>query len=80
MMYKVLRDMTPTYLKNDFILGNDGVYNLGGPGSNANVMLPKPKTNFLKKSFKFSGARLWNSLPTDTKLQNTLLSFKRRLP
>ena len=78
MMYKILRDMTPTYLKNDFILGNDGVYNLRG--SNVNVMLPKPKTNFLKKRFRFSGARLWNSLPTDTKLQNMLLSFKRCLP
>ena len=66
------------YLKIDFILGNDGVYNLRG--SNVNVILPKPKPNFLMKSFKFSGAKLWNSLPLNTKLQNTLLSFKRHLP
>ena len=78
MIYKILRDEAPTYLKNDFILGNDGVYNLRG--SNVNVILPKPKTNFLKKSFKFSGAKLWNNLPLNTKLQNTLLSFKRHLP
>ena len=78
MMYKILRDEAPIYLKNDFILSNDGVYNLRG--SNVNVILPKPKTNFLKKSFKFSGAKLWNNLPLNTKLQNTLLSFKRHIP
>ena len=78
MMYKILCDEAPTYLKNDFILGNDGVYNLRG--SNVNVILPKPKTDFLKKSFKFSGAKLWNNLPLNTKLQNTFLSFKRHLP
>ena len=73
MMYKILRDEAPIYLKNDFIVGNDGVYNLRG--SHVNVMLPKPKNNLLKKSFKFSGAKLWNNLQLNTKLQNTLLSF-----
>ena len=50
MIYKILRDEAPIYLNNKFMLGNDGVYNLRG--SNVNVMLPKPKTNFWKKSFK----------------------------
>ena len=31
------------------------------------LALPKPKTNYLKRSFKYSGAVLWNSLPSEAK-------------
>ena len=44
-----------------------------------NVLLPKRNTEYLKKSFKFSGAKLWNELPIETKLQDTLGSFKNKL-
>ena len=27
------------------------------------LMLPRPRTNYLKQSFSYSGALLWNSLP-----------------
>ena len=30
--------------------------------SPTDLALPKPKREFLKKSFKYSGAKLWNSL------------------
>ena len=33
-MCKILRDEAPTYLKNDFTLGDDGVYNLRGSNVN----------------------------------------------
>ena len=36
----------------------------------------KPNTNYLKNSFAHSGAKLWNSLPSETKLSNNLRSFK----
>ncbi len=36
--------------------------------SNAvNFHIPKPKTNFFKKSISYSGALLWNSLPISAK-------------
>ncbi len=36
--------------------------------SNAvNFHIPKPETNFLKKSISYSGALLWNSLPISAK-------------
>ena len=38
-----------------------------------------PKTEYMKKSFKFPGAKLWNELPDDFKLTETLSSFKRKL-
>ena len=32
------------------------------------LILPNPKRDYLKKSFKYSGAKLWNSLSTEAKL------------
>ena len=31
------------------------------------IALPKPRKEFLKKSFKYSGAKLWNSLSRKAK-------------
>ncbi len=41
-------------------------YNLRS--SSTDLLVPIPKRDFLKRSFKYSGAKLWNSLSTDAKL------------
>ena len=46
------------------------------------LTLPKPRREFLKlnkASFKHSGAKLWNSLPIDAKLGESIYSFKNLL-
>ena len=40
------------------------------------LTLPKPKRKKLKKSFKYSGAVLWNQLSIEEKLEESLHSFK----
>ena len=78
MMYKVLNGIAPAYLKRYFSYGADtSRYFLRGSG--VNLSLPKPNTDYMKKSFKFSGAKLWNSLPVQLKLLPTLSTFKRGL-
>ena len=48
--------------------------------SETDLKLPKPGTNFLKRSFKYSASALWNNLPIDTKNATTTLNeFKRLL-
>jgi hypothetical protein len=56
-------------------MSNNEFHNLR---SNAvNFHIPKPKTNFLKKSISYSGALLWNSLPILAKEQDiTINQFK----
>ena len=34
------------------------------------LALPRPYTNFLKRSFKYSGAMLWNNLSYEAKMMN----------
>jgi hypothetical protein len=41
------------------------------------LALPKPKTIFLKRSFKYSASMLWNNLPLDAKRATSLSQFKR---
>ena len=43
------------------------------------LSLPKPRTEYLKKSFSYSGALLWNSLPPRAKEAKNISQFKKRI-
>lgn len=53
------------------------------PSTRASVsgdcVLPKCKTSFGQSSFTFNGPRLWNSLPSDLKLQTNMNTFNKGL-
>ena len=36
------------------------------------LALPKPRTEYIKRSFSYSGAALWNSLPRDLRESNSV--------
>ena len=41
------------------------------------LVLPKARTDYLKKRFAYSGAKSWNSLPENVKCSENILKFKR---
>ena len=41
--------------------------------------LPKPNTNYLKKSFSYSAASQWNNLPNNLRTIESLRSLKEKL-
>ena len=43
------------------------------------LQLGKPRTNYIKKSFSYYGARVWNILPKSCKVESSLSSFKTKL-
>ena len=49
-------------------------YTLYGSDS---LLLPTPRTNFMKRTFHYRGGRLWNNLPSIIKISATLPSFKK---
>ena len=78
MMFKILNGQTPDYLSNKFIFRNDTTcYRLRN--SDMRLALPQPRTDYVRKSFSYSGAALWNSLPTDIRVSKTLGEFKMKL-
>ena len=75
-MYKTLNELAPGYLQCLFTQSHVNDYNLRN--LEGKLSLPKPNTNYLKRSFCFSGTCLWNNLPQDLiKSVGSVRQFKR---
>ena len=75
MVYKSLNGLAPNYLLPKFTYrSNISSYSLRGTNDNLTVSLPH--TNFMKNSFSYSGAVLWNSLPIELWQANSLGAFR----
>ena len=80
LMYKILNDHTATSLKDLFrkkYETHQNAYNLRN--NETDLMPAKPKTEFLKRTFGYSGATLWKNLPQELKLAESISSFKRQI-
>ena len=79
MINKVFNNYTGLNLKEALIRRNDVQTNYELRNGHTDIALAKPKREFLKKSFNYSGAKLWNSLPSDIKQAESIYSFKNLL-
>ena len=61
MIFKTLQGLAPNYLRQLLNVSNNNSYQLRS--NNRNLSLPKPRTNFCKKSFSYRGAVMCNDLP-----------------
>ena len=78
LMYKTLHGMTPDYLRSRFVYrDNARAYRLRNTENK--LVLPQPRTDYLKRSFLYSGAQLWNNLPLDLRQASSLTDFKSKL-
>ena len=80
MTFKALGGMAPEYLAQMFHVSVNQTYQLRN--NNQKLYLPKPKTNFLKRSFSYRGAVSWNQilmgkLPIMEIPETSISSFKR---
>ena len=74
-MFKIFNNDCPTYLREQFHR-TSGIHDYNLRGSNYDLQLPLPKTNFLKRSFSYQGAMAWNQLSNETREMGDLTSFK----
>ena len=77
-IYKVLENHTAPNLKDLFSRRNVSQNSYELRNSETDLSIKKPKTEFLKKTFGYSGAVLWNS-PQDVKMAESLISFKTKV-
>ena len=75
-MYKILNDHTAPGLRGSFVRREIDQTNYHLRNTATDLTLPKPKREFLKKSFKYSGAVLWSQFSIEEKLAESLHSFK----
>ena len=76
MMFKILNDDAPTYLRNLFTARGTR-YTLRN--SEIKLNIPKPRANYLKRCLCYSGALLWNSLPQNIRRLSSLSLFNNSL-
>ena len=76
-LYKVSNDSAAPTLKDSFIDRNISQNNYNLRNSQTDLSLPKPNREFLKISFKYSVAYLWNNLPLEAQQAHSISLFKR---
>ena len=75
MVYKSLNGLAPEYMHSMFV-DRDSVNPYSLRNTESKLAVPKPRTNYLKNSFSYSGAVLWNSLPIGLRQANNLTNFR----
>ena len=75
MVYKSLNELAPDYLRLLFNPRNT-VTSYTLRDTDGKLAVPMPRTNYLKNSFAYSGAMLWNSLPFQLRKASSLRQFK----
>ena len=74
-MFKAKHNMLPNCLTELFTT-SDEIHNYNTRQSEFNFALPKPKTNFMKKSFAYRGAETWNNLSASLKTDLRFAALK----
>ena len=76
LVFKILNGKAPTYLQDLFSVRGTG-HNIRNSEMRLNV--PRPRTDYMKKSFCYSGAVLFNSLPQNIRKCQSLPQFKKAI-
>ena len=75
-MFKCINNLAPEYLCSMFNSINENCsYGLRSATSN-NLQVPRPKSEYFKRTFLYSGTNIWNSLPSNIKSLNSEICFK----
>ena len=76
---KCLKNEAPVYLKNKIqYLSDRNPYSLRNVVSEK-LQIPKAKTELFKKTFTYSGPKLWNELPFSIRQASSHNAFKTKL-
>ena len=70
LMHKIITGKAPPYLTNSFSINQSRC--------KLNIHVPNPRIDLYKSSLTYSGAKLWNSLPTPVKESKSTNIFKQR--
>ena len=77
-MYKIKHKVLPNYLI-DILTNANEIHDYKTRQSEFNFALPKPNTNFKKKSFAYRGAEAWNGLSSDLKSAESIFNVKTKI-
>ena len=77
LVYKILHDYSAPNLKLLFNKRNEVQTSYNLRNNCTDLTLPNLKTKYVKRSLGYNGAKLWNRLPRDLKVADSVSSFKK---
>ena len=78
LMYKSLHNLAPTYLSTKFTYTSEiHQVNLRSL-TDSTLYVPKPNLEIYRKTFAYSGSKIWNTLPESVRGAPSLWAFKQR--
>ena len=78
-MLKCINNLAPEYLCSMFNSINENCpYGLRSVTSN-NLQVPRPKSEYFKRTFLYFGTDIWNSLPSNIKSLSSEICFKSKV-
>ena len=76
LVFKCLNNKAPTHLQQLFTkTGTTHCYSIRN--ANNTLLVPKPRTEILRRSFQYKGAVLWNSLLPEIQTASKIVLFKK---
>ena len=77
-MYKIFNNLAPEYLKGLFKHTADIHQRSLRSTSDHLLYVPKPNIEQFRNSISYSGSKIWNSIPENIRLSDSIISFKKR--
>lgn len=75
LIYKAKNNLAPKYISNLLTFSSNEKYSLRSATHN-DIVTPKHRTNYLKNSFNYTGAHVWNTIPTYIRSLVSINAFK----
>ena len=78
-MFKCIYNVAPEYLCSMFNSINENCTDGLRSATSNNLQVSRPKSEYFKRTFLYSGTNLWNSLPSNIKSLNNGICFKTKV-
>ena len=75
-MFKVINGRVPNYLHDIIVFKVPLIFTRHAIA--CPLYIPKPKTDYMKRSFQYQGSVIWNNLPQCVRNSTWIMSFKRK--
>ena len=75
LMFRIIHGQAPAVLMESFRNPNAPQHDYNLRNSDYGFYLTKPKTEYMRKSISYSGAKLWNNLPSEVRDSISINTF-----
>ena len=76
LVYRTKQNLAPKYLNGLLNFSENDNYSLRSIAHH-DLVVPRPRTNYLKDTFSYKGPHVWNDIPNNIRSAESIYSFKK---